>query len=267
MAARPHGYARYKLDRCRCYTCGWAVAQYRDHVEQMQRRGQWQPYVDAEPVRHHIRNLQACGLGLRHIAELANVDRKRLQAVLSGRPERGTGPQEQVRPALAVAILTVEPSVDNVAPSTPVGSTGTVRRLQALVAAGWPQAQLADRLGLTDSNFAAALRRDQVLVRTVRAVRALYAELWLADPAEHGVPIASINRARRRAKSHGWASAGVWDEDTIDDPQAEPEWTGECGTPQGYSIHYRIGVPVCQRCKDARAAHRRELVEAQAAAA
>ncbi|WP_039942930.1 hypothetical protein, partial [Streptomyces himastatinicus] len=62
---RDHGYARYKLDGCRCYRCGWAKAQYDDAREQAMRRGQWQPFMDAEPVRTHLRQLQACGLGLR----------------------------------------------------------------------------------------------------------------------------------------------------------------------------------------------------------
>jgi transcriptional regulator with XRE-family HTH domain len=259
MADRPHGYARYKLDRCRCYTCGWAVAQYRDHVEQLQRRGLWQPYVDAEPSRQHVLQLKACGFGDRSIADLAGLDRKRVRDLLHGRPERGTPPPTQIRPATAAAILSVEPTFDNLPGATPVASTGTVRRLQALVAAGWPQSQLAARLGLTDSNFASTLRREQVLVRTVRAVRALYTELWLADPAELGVPATSVSRSRNHAISNGWAPPGAWDEGAIDDPQAAPDWTGECGTPAGYSIHYRIGVPPCQRCRDARAARRKEL--------
>ncbi len=30
---RPHGYARYRLDGCHCYTCGWTVAHYNDARE------------------------------------------------------------------------------------------------------------------------------------------------------------------------------------------------------------------------------------------
>jgi hypothetical protein len=225
MSARPHGYARYRLDGCRCYVCGWARAQYEDNREQAIRRGTWQPFVDAEPVRIHIRNLQDCGMGLRTIAATAGIDRKRLQGIITGRPERGTGPQEKVRPELAAAILAVEPTLENLAPSTLINPVGTRRRVHALVAAGWPQQHLAARLDMTPSNFGAMLTRDNVLARRALAVRALYDQLWRADPAEHGATAIGIAHARKRAAANGWAPVGAWDDDTIDDPQATP-WTG-----------------------------------------
>jgi len=256
--SRPHGYARYKLDGCRCYTCGWAVAQYRDTREHAIRHGQWQPFTDAEPVRQHIRNLQACGLGLRRIADVAGVDRQRLQALLHGRPDRGTGPQEKTRPAIAAAVLAVEPTLDNLGAATIINATGTRRRLQALIAGGWPQHHLAVRLGMTDSNFGDTLRRDRTLVRTARAVRALYDDLWRADPREHGASQAGVTRARRHAAANGWAPVGAWDDDSIDDPNAFPDWTGQCGTSEGASAHYNAGSKPCRPCLDARAAYRRE---------
>jgi hypothetical protein len=255
---RPHGYARYKLDGCRCYTCGWSVAQYNDARDHAMRRGTWQPWTDAAPVADHLRNLQACGLGLRTTAELAAVDRKRLQAVLTGRPERGTGPQGKVRPALAAAVLAVEPTFDNIPAHTPVDATGTRRRLQALVAAGWPQCRLGERLGVTPGNFWKLMQQSQVTAGRLRAVRALYDELWRADPAEHGIDAQAISRARNHARVNTWAPVGAWDEDTIDDPAACPDWTGCCGTVTGYNAHYTNRLlPVCDRCRDAKAESRR----------
>lgn len=258
VTGRDHGYARYKLDGCRCYTCGWAVATYNDQREHAMRRGTWQPWADAEPTRQHLRNLQACSIGLRRIATLAGVDRKRLQAILTGRPERGTGPQEKIRPALAAAILAIEPDSGNVAEHTPVDATGTLRRLQALVAVGWPQAQLAARLGMAPGNFSALLDRSQVTAVTACAVRALFDQLWNADPAMHGVGAQAVSRARNHARTNGWAPVGAWDEDTIDDPAASPEWTGMCGTPSGYNAHYQYRIlPVCGPCRDAKRDARR----------
>ena len=223
MSERPHGYARYKLNGCRCYVCGYAVAQYRDAREHAVRRGKWQPFVDAEPVRIHVRNLQACGLGLRRIADLADIDRQRLQALLNGRPERGTAPQSQVRPALAAAIMRVQPTLDSLGSATVVGATGTQRRLQALVAAGWPQAHLASGLGMTPGNFGRMLASPDVLVRTARAVRDLYDQTWRTDPTQHGVSPGGITRAKRYAAARDWAPVGAWDDDTIDDPTATPD--------------------------------------------
>jgi len=222
MGDRPHGYARYKLDGCRCYTCGFAVAQYRDAREHAVRRGLWQPFVDADPVRLHLRNLQACSMGLRAIAAAAHVDRKRLQAVLNGRPERGTPPQSQVRPELAVAVLQVEATLDTMAPSTVINAAGTRRRLQALVFAGWPQSHLAAALGMSPGNFSALIKTDHVLVRTARAVRDLYDRFWRANPLKAGVSSGSVTRAKNLAITNRWAPVGAWDDDTIDDPASVP---------------------------------------------
>ncbi|MFI9079164.1 hypothetical protein ACIGW8_22290 [Streptomyces sioyaensis] len=222
MTVRPHGYARYRLDGCRCYICAHARSQYDDNRNRAIAYGTWQPWADAEPVRTHIRHLQSCDMGLRSIAAAAGVDRKRLQGIVTGRPERGTGPQTQVRPALAAAVLAVEPTLDNLGAATVINAAGTTRRLQALVAAGWPQHHLAVRLGMTDGNFGTTLRRDHVVVRTARAVRGLYDELWLADPREHDVDTQAYSRARNHAVAERWAPVGAWDDDTIDDPAATP---------------------------------------------
>jgi plasmid maintenance system antidote protein VapI len=182
----------------------------------------WQPFVDAEPVRLHLRNLQACSMGLRAVAAAAHVDRKRLQAVLNGRPERGTPPQNHIRPELAAAVLQVEATLDTMAPSTVINAAGTRRRLQALVFAGWPQAHLASALGMSPGNFSTLVKTDRVIVRTARAVRDLYDRFWRADPLRAGVPSGSVTRAKNLATAHRWAPVGAWDDDTIDDPAALP---------------------------------------------
>jgi hypothetical protein len=249
---REHGYARYRLDGCRCYVCGYARSRYDENRTKAMTAGTWRPWTDAEPVRAHIRSLQSCGMGLRTIATCAGVDRKRLQAVLTGRPERGGGPQEKVRPALAAAVLAVEPTLENLAPSNLVSPLGMRRRVQALVAMGWPQHHLAAHLGMTPPNFGDMLRREHALVRRVVAVRAMYDQLWRADPAEAGATAAGITRARRYAAERRWAPVGAWDDDTIDDPEGFPDWTGQCGTPQGRGAHQRAGIlPVCQPCRTA----------------
>lgn len=271
MAAgeREHGYARYRLDGCRCYVCGYARAQYDDNRNRAIAYGTWQPWVDAEPVRVHIRHLQSCGMGLRTIAALAGVDRKRLQGVLSGRPDRGTGPQQEVRPAIASAVLAVEPTLENLAPSTLISPLGTRRRVQALVAVGWPQGHLAAHLGMLASNFGTMLKGEHVLVRRALAVRSMYDALWRVDPSEHGASVAGMTRARRYAAERQWAPTGAWDDDTIDDPAAFPDWTGQCGTRYGSRAHREHGIlPVCSPCRDARNAYQRELwARRQAAAA
>ncbi|MEJ8654633.1 hypothetical protein WKI65_43035 [Streptomyces sp. MS1.AVA.3] len=219
---REHGYARYKLDGCRCYTCGFANASYYEARERAIMYGTWQPFTAAAPVREHLLRLRDCNMGLRRVAAVAGVDRKRLQAVLTGRPERGTPPQAKVRPALAAAVLAVEPTLENLGSSTVVAAIGTLRRLQALVARGWPQAQLATRLGWTDANFSALLRGDRVIVRTALAVRALYDQIWDQAPRQHGVTNQAYSRALNVARCNGWSPPTAWDDETIDLPSAKP---------------------------------------------
>lgn len=218
-AERPHGYARYKLDGCRCYTCAAAASEYNIRRERAIAYGRWHPFVAAQPVRDHINTLRACGMGLRAIATAAGVDRKRLQAITNGRPERGTPPQQRVRPEIAAAILAVEPTLDVLPGGTVIDASGTRRRIQALVAIGWSQSKIAARLGWTPANLSALLRRDRTIAATARAVRDLYEELWDQAPPEdtHRDKIAAA-RARNHATKCGWLPPAAWDDDLIDIP-------------------------------------------------
>ena len=219
---RPHGYARAKLDGCHCYTCRLAVSHYNEARGRAIAYGTWQPFVDAEPVRQHIARLRESGLGLRTIAQHSGVDRQILQSIVSGRPERGSGPQRRVRPTIAQAVLDVEASLWTTAPSTPVDSTGTLRRLQALVAIGWPQARLAARLGWTATDCSRIMRSPRLVARSALAVRELYAELWDQDPQQHGVTKQAYVRARNAAAAAGWPPPAAWDDDELDDPTYDP---------------------------------------------
>lgn len=259
MSAREHGtYVKYKLDACRCYPCCFADSEYRRNRERAIAYGTWQPYVDAEPVRVHVRSLMQFGIGWKRIAALSGVPTGVLTKLLYGHPQRNMPPSKQMRPKNAAALLAVEPILKNLGAATAIDGTGTRRRLQALVANGWPQAQLANRLGMLPGNFGGVLTREQVTVKTARAVTAIYDELWRADPADQGVHLQGISRARNQAKASQWAPVGAWDDDTIDDPAAAPDWTGHCGTPEGYRAHRSLGTAACQPCKDARAARQRE---------
>lgn len=264
MTTREHGtYVKYKLDGCRCYPCCYAEAQYRNNRSRAIAYGTWQPYVDAEPARTHVRTLGEFGIGWMRLAQLANVPRGTVSKLLYGDPRRGMAPSKRLLPKNAAALLAVEPTLDNLGAAALIDGTGTRRRLRALVAAGWPQARLAGQLGLNPSNFGTTLHGErQVRVGTARATVALYDQLWRADPRERGVDNQAYSRARNHAASCQWAPVGAWDDDTIDDPAAFPDWTGRCGTPDGYRAHYRIRIPVCPACRQART-HR---VQIQAAA-
>jgi len=175
-------------------------------------------YVDPAPVRAHVHALQAAGLGERRIAELAGVHRTHITSVRRGRSRtKPDQPATKISTRVAAAILAVPIPGDPVAVAAEgarIDSTGTVRRLQALVAIGYPAASLGERLGVSVSNTAHTMRATQVTVRRARQVAVLYEQLSHL-PGES-------KRARMRAQRQGWAPPLAWDEDTIDDPASSP---------------------------------------------
>lgn len=218
---RPCGtYAKYKLDGCRCYPCAAEASAYNERRNRAIAYGTWNPFMDAEPVREHVRRLSACGIGTRRLAVLADVSRNLLKLLLNGKP--GKEPSRKVRTDNALRILAVEPTLENVAPSTPVDAAGSHRRLQALVTIGWSQQKLADRLGLTRANFGSMMKAKQVTAATALKVRALYEDLWDQAPPEdtHRDKIAA-SRARNYAKARKWLPPMAWDDVLLDLSEAE----------------------------------------------
>lgn len=262
--ARPHGNAKYHLERCRCSDCRKAASEYANNRHRAIAYGRWQPYVDAEPVRQHVRALGEFGIGWMRLARLADIPRGSVSKLLYGDPPRGLAPSRRMRAKNALALLAVEPTLDNLGARTRIDGTGTRRRLQALVAAGWTQSELARRLDMEPANFAKTINSELVVAGTTRAARSLYDQLWRLDPTEHGLPPHLVKQARRLAAAKQWAPVGAWDDDTIDDPAAFADWTGRCGTSEGYRAHYRHKIPCCQPCRDAHAAERRTRSEAAA---
>lgn len=226
----------YVIDRCRCRPCRDAARVYENRRNKDRAYGR-EAYVDARPVRTHIEQLQAQGMGWKRIAHAAGLDTSVVWKLLYGDATRGQAPTKRVMPKTADALLAV--TLD-LAPGATIDPTGTTRRLQALVAMGWSQSQLATRLGMLLQNLAPVIHgRRGVTKATADAVQALYDELWStpAPPSgRHGaVPI----RVRNYAARMGWVGPLAWDDDTIDDPAARPD-TGQPDT--GLGSHRRLHV-------------------------
>jgi hypothetical protein len=119
-----------------------------------------------------------------------------------------------------------------------VDATGTIRRIQALAWNGWPLTWLSGRLG-GDSTHARKIlaRAGTVAAATERAVRALYDELWNQEP-----PVSTawdrraVAKAREHARQRGWVPPMAWDDDEIDDPDAQPADGWERGDRRGYGV-------------------------------
>ncbi len=108
---------------------------------------------------------------------------------------------------------------ENRSTSAYVSPVGTQRRLWALARIGWSWPALAERLGVTDRwpSLLANQWTPTVSRETERRVRELYDLLSLTPGPS---PRAAGWAARR-----GWVPPLAWDDDTIDDPDAQP-WGG-----------------------------------------
>ena len=216
---------------CRCEQC-----RHLRKMERQRRRNRMVAYgrsyveerVPVGPVRDHVVALMAHA-GLERIADAAQVSRSLLLDIYFGyrgrqKAHRRSEPQS-VRASLAERVLAVTPEMLDAAF---VPSVGTVRRLQALVAVGYSESELASRLGVLVTNLSGIIlgKRSRVTAATYEAVRELFAECW-AHPKRGRVG----ERSRALAKSHRWVGPLAWDD--IDDPRETPNLAGEfTGEPQ-----------------------------------
>lgn len=118
-------------------------------------------------------------------------------------------------------------------------ATGTQRRLRALRADGYTINFLGEWLGVTPEAISDMARRPRkgVYRSTYLEVKAMYDKLSAAFPSDHGIEELTARRSKSYADKLSWAPSIYWDDDTIDDPNAFPDWTGLCGTVQGYFAH------------------------------
>lgn len=140
-------------------------------------------------------------------------------------------------------------------------AAGATRRLQALSAIGWTDAQVAAACPVTIGHLN-RIRRGEVarlMQATDRHIRDVFTLLW--DKPQTG---GYADRARRAAARKGWVSPLAWDD--IDDPDEEPKLSAprgareiaECGTPAAVRRHYRNHEPLDQACAAAQRLHAAE---------
>ena len=231
VVTRPHGINRYgkgpdENDQpgkgCRCPIC--STAKYRAVKKTRYRRAlAGAPLsTDAEPVRQHVNKLRAAGLSVRTIAERANVPYTTLCPIIWGEPAAGVPPRERVLVRTANALLKVR--IGFIPCDGLVPAIGIARRLQALSVTGWPPRALAERLPVNAKTIRKIQLGDtrRVEAPTAHAVIALYSVLWNASPLEAEVTRSAYTKETRRAQRYGWSRAADWDDDEIDNPDANP---------------------------------------------
>lgn len=213
--------------------------------------------VKAKLVAYHSR-----GMSARAIGEQAGMYPTIIEGLISGKTKKM---HRSIYNRLMK--VTFEAPVHRSPAGRPTGSyidsTGTRRRIRALQADGFPMRVIGGGLGVTVQAVSQlAAKESKVYAGTADAVARLYDDWLIVDPREKfGVNEMSFQRTMAAAKRAGYPNRGCWDGDTIDDPDAIPEWTGKCGTPSGAQLHRRYGIPMCQPCTDARNEYRRQARE------
>ncbi|MGW2223873.1 hypothetical protein [Streptomyces formicae] len=214
--------------------------------------GQWQPFVDAAPVRQHVLAIQASGMGVAGIAARTGVNRGSIDHLLYG--SAPCPPAVQIRTENAAALLSYWPTLDDYEDRSVIDGTGTRRRMQALAATGLPPKAVHRQVRIGNpQTFEHLTSRSKVTARTARAVRDFYNQASTKTAEQYGVTPGIATRTRNWAAKNRWAGPEAWDDDLIDDPAHAPDWTGHCGTDRGYWTHRWQKIPVCGRCESAHA--------------
>lgn len=200
----PHGTpAHYQHCGCRCWPCRRATL---DAITTSHRRRAYGrcTFVDANPARHHVLALQASGLGIPRIADLADISPSTLLRLTIGKTRHGDRQYtRRLDRNIAERLLNLAWNPADGGPS--VDGAPTRRRLRALVAAGWWPALLAREadwdMAHLDRILRGVAKHARVRPATARHIHTLYGRL-AAAPAPGG-PYAA--RARQRARRDGWA--------------------------------------------------------------
>jgi hypothetical protein len=216
-----HGtLSRYKYRGCRCDECRDNYTAYQRTRYRKQAYGTWQPLLDATPVREHLIKLHNAGLSYQVIAESLGRHTPSITSFIYDQgPKRRR--RKRVTPELAAAILALKPG--DVPPGM-IDATGTVRRIEALVAIGWPMRTLSTHVGVASPTINRIRGQKWVFRPTADGVARTYDALRDQKPEDHGVLPGSALKARNLAARNDWRDP-LWWEDMggIDDPNFDPD--------------------------------------------
>lgn len=191
--------------------------------------------VDAAPVRAHVLWLQASGIGIQRLIDIAPVG----EGVLNGLMYK---PSKYIQDANARALLAVQPGMDSLAPGARIPGVGTRRRLQALAAIGWPSSVIAERVDRTRGHIAAIRSAEMVTVRVAKEIAQLYQRMYYVrpQPATTDERIAVTHTLRWSARML-WVPPVAWTEATIDDPTARPSIAEASLLRDGLTVRTEVG--------------------------
>ncbi len=184
------------------YDKAWNVAYRRDRDAGRRR------YVDAAPVQAKLRRLVNAQVPLRTLGRVTGLSPTTVRKILDGE-------QASVQRATAARVSRMSPQDVYLAQSMGhVPRVGAVRRVQALLAMGWPHHALG-AVGIANSAQIIGPVGDLITVQRWRQVRDVYDRLSMTPGPSP--------ETRGWAAKLGYAPPLAWDEESIDDPTATPQ--------------------------------------------
>lgn len=218
----------YVHHQCRCDDCVTSQTKRNYRRLQLKAYGRYDTgLVDADPVREHLIMLGEFGLGYKRVAAIAGLGITPVRNVIWGRQDPGPRKgemQKRIKRETAEAILSVKPDLTLLAGGARIPARGTHRRLQALVARGWSQSKLADRLGMERGNFGRMMSCDHVTADVHRRAERLFDEFWdQMPPNEEWRDKIAYTRTLAYAKQRRWLPPLAWDDidNDVEPPVAE----------------------------------------------
>jgi hypothetical protein len=225
-ARHVHGTrSAYVADRCRCQACREANRRDARARSRAIAYGRWQPYVDAGPVREHVRLLRAAGLGIDRIVAISGVGSGTVRLLVYGDREASAG--RRLRATTAERLLAVEISGSGAAGGALCDATQTHLQLRSLLAAGWTWAHLGELLQRDPASLRASLRRPRVRVRTATAVAELHRRLLSSHRPQPGRNTRGTALHQPAARTALYAQQHVDPDDSKDELEDELEIGGE----------------------------------------
>lgn len=183
-----HGQRFTYVSGCHCQPCTTANRRYEKGRQLAALTATTAPTTDA--VRRHVRTLIRRGVGIRQIAAQASVSRFTVQQVAAGRAGR-------LQRGVATRLLAV-PVVHS--DRAHVAADVTRRRIEGLLALGWPLTWISEQLGVDGLRLS-----DRVTARRARQI---------ADLADQvGDQQGPSAWTRARAARLGYQPPASWDDE------------------------------------------------------
>jgi hypothetical protein len=212
-----HGDPRRYRRGCRCRQCIDGVSAEVRQGRFLRATGRGRSTTPERAARH-VTRLRDAGMPDREIMADALISQDVLYRIVR---QEGT-----IRRSTEIRVLAVKPRETELPGSgNHIPGLGTIRRLRALAADGWPAAELARRCG-KHKQFIVYLQNQagEINVRrwVAEYVTSLYAELVGLKPEDHGVAAHFAKMTRERAAAKEWMGAVYWDDESFDDPDFDP---------------------------------------------